>query len=176
MKNIISRTLTEPLTGKHIEIFSLKIYSGQHKNSRFIFYIYFPKYLNIKYLQLYRPQVCIFIKKETLVHVFSCEFCEIFKNTYFTEHLWTKASVDTFGHQFSHMQQLSLVIVSHILETCFGTIWPILYSCGQIRLQIFCALAITSFKCQYLNLNVVFFSDNSDYFQKQVLHLLLEKH
>ena len=24
-----------------------------------------------------------FIKKETLAHVFSCEFCEIFKNTYF---------------------------------------------------------------------------------------------
>ena len=25
----------------------------------------------------------IFIKKETLAHVFSCEFCEIFKNIYF---------------------------------------------------------------------------------------------
>ena len=25
---------------------------------------------------------------ETLAHVFSCEFCEIFKNTFFTEHLW----------------------------------------------------------------------------------------
>ena len=30
-----------------------------------------------------------FIKKETLTQVFSCEFCEIFKNTFFTEHLWT---------------------------------------------------------------------------------------
>ena len=29
-----------------------------------------------------------FIKKETLAQVFSCEFCEIFKNTFFTEHLW----------------------------------------------------------------------------------------
>ena len=28
-----------------------------------------------------------FIKKETLAHVFSCEFCEISKNTFFTEHL-----------------------------------------------------------------------------------------
>ena len=27
------------------------------------------------------------IKKETLAHVFSCEFCEISKNTFFTEHL-----------------------------------------------------------------------------------------
>ena len=34
------------------------------------------------------PQACNFIKKETLAQVFSCEFCEIFKNTFFTEHLW----------------------------------------------------------------------------------------
>ena len=35
---------------------------------------------------------CNFIKKETLAQVFSCEFCEISKNTFFTEHLWTTAS------------------------------------------------------------------------------------
>ena len=29
-----------------------------------------------------------FIEKETLAQVFSCEFCEICKNTFFTEHLW----------------------------------------------------------------------------------------
>ena len=34
-----------------------------------------------------------FIKKETLAQVFSCEFCKIFKNTFFTEHLRTTASV-----------------------------------------------------------------------------------
>ena len=28
-----------------------------------------------------------FIKKETLTQVFSCEYCEIFKNAYFEEHL-----------------------------------------------------------------------------------------
>ena len=32
------------------------------------------------------------IKKETLAQVFSCEFCEIFKNTIFIEHLQTTAS------------------------------------------------------------------------------------
>ena len=31
------------------------------------------------------------LKKETLAQMFSCEFCEIFKNTFFTEHLWTTA-------------------------------------------------------------------------------------
>ena len=32
------------------------------------------------------------IKKETLAQVFSCEFCGISKNTFFTENLWTTAS------------------------------------------------------------------------------------
>ena len=31
-------------------------------------------------------------KKETLAQVFSYEFCEISKHTFFTEHLWTTAS------------------------------------------------------------------------------------
>ena len=32
------------------------------------------------------------IKKEALTQMFSCEFCEISKNTFFTEHLWVTAS------------------------------------------------------------------------------------
>ena len=32
-------------------------------------------------------KACNFIKKETLAPVFSCEFCEILKNTFFIEHL-----------------------------------------------------------------------------------------
>ena len=39
-----------------------------------------------------RPHACNFIKKETLTQVFSCEFCKISKNTFFTEHPWTTAS------------------------------------------------------------------------------------
>ena len=38
---------------------------------------------------------CIFIKKETLVQVLSCEFCEIFKNTFFTDQLWVTAFVSS---------------------------------------------------------------------------------
>ena len=33
-----------------------------------------------------------FIKKETLAQVFSCNFCETFKNIFFTEHLRTTVS------------------------------------------------------------------------------------
>ena len=37
---------------------------------------------------------CNFIKKDTPAKVFSREFCEIFKNTFFTEHLWEIASIN----------------------------------------------------------------------------------
>ena len=43
-------------------------------------------YVLIKY-------ACNFIKKESLAQLFSSEFCEISKNTSFTEHLRTTASV-----------------------------------------------------------------------------------
>ena len=39
-----------------------------------------------------RPEACKFIKKETLAQVFSCEFWDISKNNFFTEHLRTTAS------------------------------------------------------------------------------------
>ena len=43
--------------------------------------------------QVNRPQARNFIKKETLTQMFSCEFCQIFKNTFFIEHLRTASSV-----------------------------------------------------------------------------------
>ena len=36
---------------------------------------------------------CNFIKKETLTQGFSRGLCKIFKNTFFTEHLWMHASI-----------------------------------------------------------------------------------
>ena len=39
-----------------------------------------------------KPENCNFIKKR-LAQVFSCEFCEVSKSTFFTEHLWTTASL-----------------------------------------------------------------------------------
>ena len=39
-----------------------------------------------------RFEACNFIQKEILAQVFSCEFCHIFKNTFFTENLRTTAS------------------------------------------------------------------------------------
>ena len=44
------------------------------------------------FLESCRPDACNLLKKETLALVFSCEFCEISRNTFFTEHLWEIAS------------------------------------------------------------------------------------
>ena len=46
---------------------------------------------------------CSFIQKETLAQVFSCVFCEIFKITFFTEHLRTTATkimIDTVSYKY----------------------------------------------------------------------------
>ena len=43
-----------------------------------------------------KAQACNFIKKETLAQVFSCEFWNISKNTFFTEHIRTTASGESF--------------------------------------------------------------------------------
>ena len=37
-------------------------------------------------------RVSLFIKTETLAQVFFCEFCKIYKNIFFTEHLWATAT------------------------------------------------------------------------------------
>ena len=42
-----------------------------------------------------QPVSCNFVKKETLAQLFSCEFQEISKNIFFTEHLRATASLET---------------------------------------------------------------------------------
>ena len=43
-------------------------------------------------IEHYLSEAYNFMKKETLAQVFSCEFYDISKNTFFREHLWTTAS------------------------------------------------------------------------------------
>ena len=44
--------------------------------------------VRVSFLIKLQASVCNFIKNKTLAQVFFCELCEIFKNTFFTEHLW----------------------------------------------------------------------------------------
>ena len=46
----------------------------------------------IKFIIIIKSQACNFIKKETLAQMFSCEFCQISNNAFFTEHLRTTTS------------------------------------------------------------------------------------
>ena len=55
--------------------------------------------------------------KKTLAKVFSCEFCEIFKNTFFTEPFWKTASVVTNGQPFPLYINLEMCILFYNLES-----------------------------------------------------------
>ena len=46
------------------------------------------------------PETCNFIKKEIPTKVFCWKFCEIFKNTFFTEHFTTTSSFCNLSHSF----------------------------------------------------------------------------
>ena len=42
----------------------------------------------VSFLIKLQTGACNFITKETLTQLFSCEFYEVFRNTFFIEHLW----------------------------------------------------------------------------------------
>ena len=50
----------------------------------------------VSFLIKLQSWACNFIKKESLAQVLSCEFCEISKNTFHTEHIWETASFPFF--------------------------------------------------------------------------------
>ena len=56
-----------------------------------------------------------FIKKETPTQVFFCEYCEIFKNTYFEKHLRTTASVNSRAAVFQ--ESLALPFKRNVLTS-----------------------------------------------------------
>ena len=49
----------------------------------------------------------LFIKKETLAHMFSCEFCDISKNTFFAEQLATASDNNVKTVLFSEKREKS---------------------------------------------------------------------
>ena len=68
------------------------------------------------------------MKKETLAQVFSCKFCEISKNTFFTEHFRTTASVTPHSVWQKRAKQpqrkLDLVRNPKFLQKCnYSCIW-----------------------------------------------------
>ena len=64
-------------------------FKGKHLYQRLLF----NKVAGLGPATLLKKSLCNFIKKESLVQVFSCEFCKISKKIFFTEHLRETASV-----------------------------------------------------------------------------------
>ena len=69
---------------------------------------------------------CNFIKKKALAQVFSCEFCEISKNTFFTEYLWwlllkvCSLLITSFGEatgiDYEYLLGILLILIWFILK------------------------------------------------------------
>ena len=59
------------------------------KVTRFILLDFINKFCLLKTSSISKSN---YIKKEALALVFSCEFWEMSKNTFFTQHLWTTSS------------------------------------------------------------------------------------
>ena len=79
----------------HRKICSIERYAHDNFNTLLLCLQFFFLFLAFKYLIFFGNKIdyaCNFIKKESLAQVFSCEFCEISKKTFFTEHLWATAS------------------------------------------------------------------------------------
>ena len=55
----------------------------------------FAKFKGIHLCRSHSFNKCKFLKKEIPMQLFSCEFCEIFKNTFFIENLQATASENT---------------------------------------------------------------------------------
>ena len=83
----------------------------------------------VSFLIKLQAKSCNFIEKETLEQVFSRQFCEIFKNTLFTEHVWVIASDNKLLDKIyvllrsvlSYQQCISLIKISKIKLQTLGT-------------------------------------------------------
>ena len=73
--------------------------------------VFYKKRCSYKFRKIHRKHLCQtkgqaltwnFLKKETLTREFFCKFCEIFENTFFTEHLWMTASRYLSKYLFHH--------------------------------------------------------------------------
>ena len=89
-----------------------------------------------------------FIKNETLAQMFSCQFCDIFRNTFFTEHLqgvasalfWVEMKMST--RQFLEFRLC--VEAPDILSSIYfssGTVrfWLVTANCDSFDLKYFCS-------------------------------------
>ena len=109
------------------------------------------------------PEACNFINKETLAQVFSCEFCGIFENTFFTVHPWTTASryrrstVTMWALIFVHTNNSSKTLAYNIFKIFLSKM--ISFYHGDI---IYPCLGIMSRCCYCPHKSYLFYQDKSE--------------
>ena len=81
----------------------------------------------------FRPQVCNFIKKESLLaQAFSCVFCEMFKNTFFTEHLRTTAAkAKNVSHMMGPFSRIFIIKITKNISKNITFWWKLLQNTKQ---------------------------------------------
>ena len=91
----------------------LKLYTAKKLFLKISYKLQENTCVRISFLIKLQAETCIFIKKETVTQVFSCEFCEIFKNIFSIEHLRTAVSdflFQCFTVIFSNMSKVILTL------------------------------------------------------------------
>ena len=61
------------------------------------------------------------MKKETLVQVFSSEFCKISKNAFFTKHVWATASA-SLAHQMPKLPSFYMMATLAFIELIMNNV------------------------------------------------------
>ena len=83
------------------------------------------------------------LKKETLAQLFSCEFCEISKTTFFIEHLQETAFVILFFNKFQYLFLAFLnMLVSRLLFAGKRSVFSVILRFVQTFLVIFLLLKV----------------------------------
>ena len=97
---------------------------------------------------------CNFIKNGTLVQVLSCEFCEIVKNTFFTEHIQTAATEIDYNFVIQHLYFLknklkcNLTHVEHRSDLSICTLFKFEHFGPLTRIRFVC-----NRKCMWLKVH-----------------------
>ena len=123
--NLLRQILDELLLVKQETTFAKQLLQRKHSlEATTRDALYFKKvFLEIVQNSQETPGAWTLFKKETLAQVFSCEYCEISRNTFFTENLWTTASknwnYDNFGESTAFILRTLLTWVYYPFPEIF---------------------------------------------------------
>ena len=95
----------------HPEVFCQKMFLNISQNSQE------STCFGVSFLIKLQALACNFIKKETLTPLVTCEFCEIFKNSFFLKDLWW-----LLLHLLQIGAKLSRIVVALVIINC-GNGW-----------------------------------------------------